>query len=308
MLGYSIAKWYLLEVPRFSLVSADHRDMNKPSVGFEAEYRDWTTYAQRVIRVNSSPYLYVLKTGQLHFQLGDIVHKLTPDCVCWWPSGVTTRIENRGTETQGHIIRLRRSGFATHLEADREGLNFCDRCERYVHHSSPVLPLKPSSITKLKQTIRQMGKTWAGSDQFRGLKLKAHGMSLLTILANDEHMRAALDHLPLGNHDARMAALINWMEDHLSEPICLNDMAAQVDLSRSRFTEVFRQYCGRSPQDYLRRMRVARACHFLRYHDASITDICFRSGFGSLARFHAAFQEIIGMPPAKWRTANKSHI
>ena len=61
--------------------------MNKPSVGFEAEYRDWTTYAQRVIRVNSSPYLYVLKTGQLHFRLGDTVHKLTPDSVCWWPSG-----------------------------------------------------------------------------------------------------------------------------------------------------------------------------------------------------------------------------
>ena len=92
-----------------------------------------------------------------------------------------------------------------------------------------------------------MGKTWAGSDQFRGLKLKSHGMSLLTIPANDEHLRAALDHL------LQDITMLVWRPSSTGwkitcEPICLNDMAAQVDLSRSRFTEVFRQYCGRSPQ------------------------------------------------------------
>ena len=55
-------------------------------------------------------------------------------------------------------------------------------------------------------------------------------------------------------------------------------------------------------------MRVARACHFLRYHDASVTEICFRSGFGSLARFHAAFKDIIGVAPAQWRRLNRLGI
>ncbi len=282
--------------------------MKKPSVGFEAEFRDWSAYAQRVIRINSAPYLYVLKTGYLHFQLGDTIHKLTPQMICWWPSGVTTKIQHYGMNTQGYIVRLRRSGFASHLQADREGLNFCDRCERLVHLSSPMLPLQGNSVRKLMQTIRQMGKTWAGNDEFRGLKLKAHGMNILTILANDANLRPQIDLLPSGNHDSRMAALINWMEEHLDEPIQLNDMARQAELSRSRFTEVFRQYSGRSPQDYLRRMRVARACHFLRYHDASITEVCFRSGFGSLARFHAAFHETLNIPPSKWRKMNRSQL
>ena len=98
--------------------------MKKISVGFESEFRDWFAYARRVIRVNQAPYLYMLKSGRLTFYLGDATFELEPNRVFWWPSGVSTHIECDTPGTQGYIVRLRRSGFASHLQADREDYGF----------------------------------------------------------------------------------------------------------------------------------------------------------------------------------------
>ncbi|HEX7993130.1 MAG TPA: helix-turn-helix domain-containing protein [Streptosporangiaceae bacterium] len=47
----------------------------------------------------------------------------------------------------------------------------------------------------------------------------------------------------------------------------------------------------------------ARAAELLATGDAPVTDVCFASGFGSVARFQTAFKRAWGMPPSEYRAA-----
>jgi AraC-like DNA-binding protein len=66
---------------------------------------------------------------------------------------------------------------------------------------------------------------------------------------------------------------------------------------------VFRAVTGTTPHRYLVERRVARAAELLATGDAPVTDVCFASGFGSVARFQAAFRRAWGMPPSEYRAA-----
>jgi AraC-like DNA-binding protein len=86
------------------------------------------------------------------------------------------------------------------------------------------------------------------------------------------------------------------------------DVAAAVaalGLSRTRMIHVFRDVTGATPHQYLTQRRIAHAAGLLAGGDAPVTEICFASGFGSLARFQAAFRQAWGMPPSHYRAATR---
>ena len=72
-------------------------------------------------------------------------------------------------------------------------------------------------------------------------------------------------------------------------------------LSRTRMIHVFRAVTGITPHRYLVERRVAHAAALLAAGDMPVTDVCFATGFGSVARFQAAFRRAWGMPPSQYR-------
>jgi AraC-like DNA-binding protein len=76
---------------------------------------------------------------------------------------------------------------------------------------------------------------------------------------------------------------------------------ALLGLSRTRMIHVFRDVVGTTPHRYLVERRVAHAAQLLAAGDVPVTDICFDSGFGSVARFQAAFRRAWGLTPSQYR-------
>ena len=62
---------------------------------------------------------------------------------------------------------------------------------------------------------------------------------------------------------------------------------------------MFREVVGTTPHRYLVERRVAHAARLLATGDIPVTDICFDSGFGSVARFQAAFRRAWGVTPSQ---------
>jgi AraC-like DNA-binding protein len=77
--------------------------------------------------------------------------------------------------------------------------------------------------------------------------------------------------------------------------------AAALGVSRTRLVHVFQDVTGLTPHRYLRGLRTAHAARLLAETTAPVTEICFASGFGSMARFHVAFREAFGMTPTSYR-------
>ena len=77
---------------------------------------------------------------------------------------------------------------------------------------------------------------------------------------------------------------------------------AALGMSRTRMVHDFGATVGITPHRYLLELRTTHAAHMLTQTRASVTEICFESGFGSMTRFHAAFSAAFGTTPSGYRT------
>jgi len=98
---------------------------------------------------------------------------------------------------------------------------------------------------------------------------------------------------------------IGYMERNYQEKITIDDIAAFCNLDRSYLGKIFRTELKTSPQDFLIRYRVSKACELMKTTDSNIGDICGMVGYPNLFTFSRAFKKIIGESPREWRMKNK---
>lgn len=74
-------------------------------------------------------------------------------------------------------------------------------------------------------------------------------------------------------------------------------LAARVGVGGRHLTRLFQTHLGASPLQVAKTARVQRAKRLLTGTDMTITEIALQSGFGSVRRFNAVFQEVYKRPP-----------
>jgi AraC family transcriptional regulator len=96
-----------------------------------------------------------------------------------------------------------------------------------------------------------------------------------------------------------------FIETHAHEPIDLERMAAEADLSPFHFLRLFSRSLGVTPHQYLLRARLRRAARLLAETDRAITLIALDVGFADLSNFVRTFHRIAGVSPRNFRAAAK---
>jgi len=95
-----------------------------------------------------------------------------------------------------------------------------------------------------------------------------------------------------------------YVEDHLTEPIGLANVAHEVGLSPAYFSAYFHKATGVRFGDWLSCQRITRAKQLLRERDQPIYQIAVDVGFGSVSAFERAFKKYEGMSPSTFRKDN----
>jgi transcriptional regulator GlxA family with amidase domain len=101
--------------------------------------------------------------------------------------------------------------------------------------------------------------------------------------------------------DPRIAWAIAEMQRRMGECINVGDLARHVNLSRSRFSHLFREHTGVSPGRYLRDFRLDRARLLLETTFLSIKEVMAAVGFNDPSHFSRDFQQAFGTSPREWR-------
>jgi AraC-like DNA-binding protein len=84
------------------------------------------------------------------------------------------------------------------------------------------------------------------------------------------------------------------------------NLAHQVGVSRTRFTERFRHFLGEPPIAYLARWRLKLAAEMLVSSQANVGEIAAQVGYASEAAFNRVFKREFGCPPAQFRRSRKA--
>ena len=98
---------------------------------------------------------------------------------------------------------------------------------------------------------------------------------------------------------------ILYVEDHYSEPIGVEDIAAHVGLDRTYLYRIFQRHLSCSPGTFLLNYRLERAAEHLSDSSLSISEIGLFVGFYDASHFYKAFRAKYGMTPKQYREQSK---
>lgn len=113
--------------------------------------------------------------------------------------------------------------------------------------------------------------------------------------------RCRPDLAPKPVREAEMVAQACRLIEMAEETPALDDLAAQVGLSRFHFHRLFRRITGVTPKAYADAERARRAQSGLT-REASVTRAIHEAGFNSAGRFYAAADAMLGMTPTTYRS------
>ncbi|MNC16563.1 HTH-type transcriptional activator RhaS [compost metagenome] len=98
-----------------------------------------------------------------------------------------------------------------------------------------------------------------------------------------------------------LANAISYIEDHYSEQISLEEIAAKSDISVRHLNRIFRAYYQTTPIAYIQRLRLEQACMQLKQTNRSITEISYLCGFNDSNYLTRQFKKTYGMSPKAFR-------
>lgn len=101
--------------------------------------------------------------------------------------------------------------------------------------------------------------------------------------------------------EERVSIVVNYIMEHCTTDLHLDDVAGLLGLTPSFFSRWFRKTTGYRFIDFVTRLRISRACEQLEMSDKPITTICFEAGFSNVANFNRHFLKIKGMTPRQYR-------
>ena len=98
-----------------------------------------------------------------------------------------------------------------------------------------------------------------------------------------------------------IANAIAYMEEHLTEPLDMEQIAAKAYVSSFYFQKIFHALCGLTVGEYLKNRRLTLAAQEICSTDRRILDIALKYGYDSPDGFTRAFTKFHGISPSAAR-------
>ena len=97
---------------------------------------------------------------------------------------------------------------------------------------------------------------------------------------------------------------LDYIEEHLSSGLAIEDIATHISLSRGHFSRAFKRSLGSSPQTYIAVRRIERAKLTMIATSGRLADVALVCGFADQSHLTKQFRRIVGMSPGRWRRSS----
>ena len=188
---------------------------------------------------------------------------------------------------------------------EMDGLELCERIKSDLDYSHiPVVLLTAKTTLQAKIEGMKFGADAYVEKPFSVEYLKVCVSSLLN---NRETLRKAFAHSPfveansmaMTKADEEFLQRVNALvADNMANPdFSLDDMASQLNMSRSSLSRKIKGLLDMTPGDYIRLERLKRAAQLLREGRYKVNEVCYMTGFNTPSYFTKVFQRQFGVLP-----------
>lgn len=105
--------------------------------------------------------------------------------------------------------------------------------------------------------------------------------------------------------DPFLKKISTFIEDHLQDKICIEDLCSVVYYSRVQVFRKIKSLTGQSPSRFIRSIRLQKALVLLQTTTDTIPEIALKVGFDDSKYFFRVFRMEYGVAPTAMRLKNK---
>lgn len=147
--------------------------------------------------------------------------------------------------------------------------------------------------------------TPAGTDLYTDLKQSESRSQLQSkILYMFETMMQKSDISTINSDNETIERMLEYIQDHYSRDISLNDIAEVLNLSPGYVSTIFKSAVGENFKDYLNILRVKKAKEILSKQNVKIQDLAVMVGCNNVNTFIRIFKKVEGISPGAYLKSN----
>jgi len=160
-----------------------------------------------------------------------------------------------------------------------------------------IFPATPNALLALRQMETYFNNTPVNSissDIYSGTMNAYATLLLYSIVEEYEATQAA-------NPKNAVATIVEqYINDHYSEKILLDDLVPLTGHNKSYTCALYKKERGYTINDYIKKLRINKACEMLADGGFKISEIASACGFKTVAHFSYTFKEVVGVPPSQY--------
>lgn len=201
----------------------------------------------------------------------------------------TMVLEKADEEDPWYFIWAHIKGFKADMYLNNAGIT----------KESPILPGRNNKniLDLLNQIFYLHDKT----DQISELLRTSYAFGLFAEILQIGHTLNL--HAPGSmNEDSYIDNAVRYIEGHYFRKIKITDVAKYLGLNRSYFFTLFKKRFGISPQEFLIRFRIKKACDFLSNPGATVSNVAYSVGYDPTV-FSPIFKRITGITPTEYKNS-----
>ena len=157
--------------------------------------------------------------------------------------------------------------------------------------------LNATQLLYVKELSINMRKEYESGNKASETMLTAYFMQLVVYLCREYEESVSEQSQP----DFDIAYALSYLESNYSEDLTVTQLASIANMSSSHFTKTFNEVFNLSPMQYLKQLRIKKACVLLTNTNISITEIAAMVGIDDSNYFARAFKSVIGISPREYR-------
>lgn len=102
--------------------------------------------------------------------------------------------------------------------------------------------------------------------------------------------------------------VLDYIKKNYQEDLDLAHLVQISHMSETHFRRIFTEYMNISPVEYVKLIRIEKACEILSKSDAKLADVAVQIGFHTTGAFIRNFKKIVGELPKDWREKARKNM
>ncbi len=259
-------------------------------------FRKSTTYsATYSYHYHDGCEIFLFLSGNVHLYIEETCFSPVPGSLVLFNPSEMHRIQSIDNSPYERICIHMKLGYMESLSPKGFPLENCFFAKPHGQYNLRIL--SPEDLQEFLSLYEGLEKS-AAPDCFGSKVVQNAYASLLLLFLNRQFQTNPTTYK--NTMPSYITDTMQYIKEHLNEPICLSALAKQFHISENYLCTQFKQHTGLTLRTYLLDRKIQRAKTLLQ-QGANVTDACYQSGFNDYANFIRSFKKVVGTSPGKYK-------